>query len=344
MAQHHNLEKYCRVCGGRLQRAKSKAATYKCTEHTEELRALFQVDVLSDDPDVHPQLFCNGCYAAVRRHSTAVSKGIPYHHSIEVFTWEKPTDEECAVRTIQFRYIHFINLNKLYFQVCKHLDVITRGGGQNKRARKNRGRPSGYSPAAAIAHIKQLVKSLPHFVDSAEEVIYTSDQAATLLCPLCLEVLDQPIELACSNLVCANCCCKWIERSGTVSCPCCYYHQLDDLTISLPSTVVQDLLGTLKLSCTKCHKTTTAAQHRLHKNSQCQGHYEASSPSQITAQHILQRPMTAPTLPVEKQVAECLVRRLMTESDDTVVRIPTRGQVRNRQWVLYIEYTFLPFA
>ena len=28
----------------------------------------------------------------------------------------------------------------------------------------------------------------------------------------------------------------------------------------------------------------------------------------------------------------------MTESDDTVVRIPTRGQVRNRQWVLYIEY------
>ena len=39
----------------------------------------------------------------------------------------------------------------------------------NKRAQKNRGWPSGYSPAAAIARIKQLV---------TEEVIYTSDQAA----------------------------------------------------------------------------------------------------------------------------------------------------------------------
>ena len=94
---------------------------------------------------------------------------------------------------------------------------------------------------AAIGHIKELAKSLPSFVDSAEEVIYTSDQDATVLCPLCLEVLDQPIELACSNLVCAICCTKWIERSGTVSCLCCSCHQLDDLSIFLPSTVVQDL-------------------------------------------------------------------------------------------------------
>ena len=122
-----------------------------------------------------------------------------------------------------------------------------------------------------------------------------------------------------------------------MSCPCCYYHHLDNLTMSLPSTVVQDLLGTLKLSCAKCHQTTTVAQYRLHKISQCQGHYEVSSPSRVTAQHILQRPMTAPTLPVEKQVAEHLVRQLMTESKDTVVRIPTRGQVRNRQRVLYIH-------
>ena len=116
MAQHHSLEKYCRVCGGWLQRAKSKAATYKCTEHTEELRALFQVDVSSDEPDVHPQSFCNGCYAAVRRHSTAVWKGTPYRHSIEVFTWEKHTDEECAVRIIQFRSVHFMKLQNSVFR------------------------------------------------------------------------------------------------------------------------------------------------------------------------------------------------------------------------------------
>ena len=38
-----------------------------------------------------------------------------------------------------------------------------------------------------------------HFVDSAK-VIYISDHAATLSCPLCLEVLCQPIELECRFL------------------------------------------------------------------------------------------------------------------------------------------------
>ena len=76
----------------------------------------------------------------------------------------------CTYYTVQI--CTFYEATKFCFQVCKHLDAITRGGGQNKRARKNRGRPSGYSPTAAYAHIKQLVKSLPHFVDSAEEVIF----------------------------------------------------------------------------------------------------------------------------------------------------------------------------
>jgi len=54
MAQHHSLEKHCRVCGGRLQKAKSRASAYKCRLYMEELRSTFQVDVTTDEPDVHP--------------------------------------------------------------------------------------------------------------------------------------------------------------------------------------------------------------------------------------------------------------------------------------------------
>jgi len=66
----------------------------------EELRSTFQVIVTTDEPDVHPQLFCNGCYAAMQRHSTAVSNGRPDHHSVEVFTLEVHTEEECVVHII----------------------------------------------------------------------------------------------------------------------------------------------------------------------------------------------------------------------------------------------------
>ncbi len=115
-----------------------------------------------------------------------------------------------------------------------------------KWSRKNRGRPSGFSPAAAVAHIHQLVVDRPSFVESLQEVEYIGDHATVLACPLCLKVLDQPVELACDALVCASCCCKWIEMSGGVMCPCCYRHELDNLTVGLPSTVVRDLLGNLK--------------------------------------------------------------------------------------------------
>ncbi len=111
-----------------------------------------------------------------------------------------------------------------------------------KWSRKNRGRPSGFSLAAAVAHIHQLVIDHPSFVESLEEVEYIGDHATALACPLCLEVLDQPVELACDALACASCCCKWIEMSGGVTCPCYYRHKLDDLTVGLPYTVVRDLL------------------------------------------------------------------------------------------------------
>ena len=35
---------------------------HECKEHDEELIALFHLDVTSDDPDVHPKLFCSSCY------------------------------------------------------------------------------------------------------------------------------------------------------------------------------------------------------------------------------------------------------------------------------------------
>ena len=60
-----------------------------------------------------------------------------------------------------------------------------RGGGQNKKVRKGRGRPAGYNPAEAIAYIKELVQDTPLYVDSTDEVTYVSDQTASLQCLLC---------------------------------------------------------------------------------------------------------------------------------------------------------------
>jgi len=64
--------------------------------------------------------------------------------------------------------------------------MLSQGG--QKRAQKNHGHPAGYSPSAAIAHIRELVSDHPGFVDSPEEVEYVSEQATSLLCHSALKL------------------------------------------------------------------------------------------------------------------------------------------------------------
>ena len=98
MAEGHALNKHCRVCGGRLNRAKAKKqAVYACLEHKKDLLETFSIDVVLDTPDIHPQKFCNSCYSACMRQSTSASKGFPYQHAIDVFRWEPHQDHECMV-------------------------------------------------------------------------------------------------------------------------------------------------------------------------------------------------------------------------------------------------------
>ena len=100
--------------------------------------------------------------------------------------------------------------------VCEHLDTMARRGDQNKKTVKRRGRPAGFSLADAITHIGQLMQARASFVDSSDEVVYTFNGTAPFECALCSCVVNQPVELQCSSLVCAACCCKCVEMSGQV--------------------------------------------------------------------------------------------------------------------------------
>ena len=140
-----------------------------------------------------------------------------------------------------------------------------------------------------------------------------------------LSMLKQPIELQCSNLVCVACCCSWIEHRGELECPCCYDHQLGKDTVRQPSPVITDLMGQLKIQCNSCKNITTVQQYDHHRKSRCRLYFDSP---QLSVHDILEKSPTTPTIPVEKRVAESLIRRLMAESrDESVIRVPTRGQV-----------------
>ncbi len=90
---HQQLAKHCRICGNRQQKAKSKATTYSCTGHREQLLQVFGVDTSSDTDDTHPARFCHRCYCALRRAMTAREKGAPYTTSVVTYEWQEHSSD-----------------------------------------------------------------------------------------------------------------------------------------------------------------------------------------------------------------------------------------------------------
>ena len=76
-------------------------------------------------------------------------------------------------------------------QVCNHFEGIAKGGGQNQKARSNRGRPAGETPASIIEHIESTApesylpgESIPQYKETP--------LLSQLACSICSLVLDKP--------------------------------------------------------------------------------------------------------------------------------------------------------
>jgi len=55
------------------------------TTHQKALLATYGIDVVSDDPSIHSQHFCNSCYATRRCEGCSVHR---CPHFIEVYEWK----------------------------------------------------------------------------------------------------------------------------------------------------------------------------------------------------------------------------------------------------------------
>ena len=88
---------------------------YNCSDHSDQLKACFGLDVSKDVQDTHPSKFCNPCYKASKRWLKASEAGTSYSSSTTTFNWTQHTDN-CLVR---LEYC-LSRLHKLSFQVCEH--------------------------------------------------------------------------------------------------------------------------------------------------------------------------------------------------------------------------------
>lgn len=148
-------------------------------------------------------------------------------------------------------------------------------------------------------------------------------------CTICMDILDQPIELLCGSLVCLLCCNKWLTINRNGECPCCF-SPLQDHARS-PSRVTMDMLGSQLVECPRgCNRTVKVELYLQHLQSRCQAFFEHSthSPSRTTIRDILEKDTESLTTQAEKKVAKNIIKRLMTENKDgEMLQLPTGGQV-----------------
>lgn len=226
-------------------------------------------------------------------------------------------------------------------QVCEHFANIAKGGGQNRKLTKNRGRPTGETSKELLQHINSVAPASILSVDVRQLEFHTQSLGDQLSCPVCTAVLDRPVELSCGAIVCLRCCSNWVMHctSACVPCPCCYDHPLDSTTIRPPPLLIISLLSSMLVSCErKCGNQVRADQYDKHLQGRCRSHYEYSaySPSKITLKDVLTKPAT----PVEMKCAQHLVRRILDTQrapNEQVVKLSTRGQVNIRPFLQYTK-------
>ncbi len=113
---------------------------------------------------------------------------------------------------------------------------------------KGKGRLSRELPKIVVEHMMAIAPPLPFPIEDPHPQFVSIPFSDKLTCPICLDIVQQPVYLSCDHTVCTQCCCKHIRQSYFLQCPCCNRHPLTSEAISAPSPLLLSLLNDCSLA------------------------------------------------------------------------------------------------
>lgn len=135
-----------------------------------------------------------------------------------------------------------------------------------------------------------------------------------VVCKSCGNVLDEPVELPCTHLLCRPCCFQLLTSNlHSFPCPLCQgTHELVLSSFQAPAALVDKLLRQLIVRCDreKCTKVVHLCDLKAHLESKCTLHATNIKHS-ITLDHILQQPADTPLTNIEIEAAGFIVQKIL---------------------------------
>ena len=177
------LERCCRACGNFLDKDR---VTYQVStpQVSSKLLSCLGIDIEKDEKQVHPSKLCNCCYVKCGKSV----KNSEYHCSIQLVAWKE---------------------HSLPCPVCNFFSSKQRGG-KKRKATMGRGRPSkkpsslSQTPETDTINIfKDIVP--PKLINDMPLIDRFANLSQELICPICKDVLRQPIQGPCQHFFCLSC-------------------------------------------------------------------------------------------------------------------------------------------
>ena len=140
--------------------------------------------------------------------------------------------------------------------------------GHVRRSTVSSGRQAGITPNLLITHLWKIAP--PPIVLHEPCPLTAAKNSMSILkelkCVLCSNILSQPLELACSSLVCTKCIVDMIAASGSVNCPFCSDDgPLVPSHIRPASNAILLLLSEVLVHCTSCGRDVKAVEYDAHE-------------------------------------------------------------------------------
>ena len=276
MASRHSLEcaRRCRVCGRLL---KAHPSPRSAGDFAEGLLVYFGIDLRLDEPGWAPTRLCSTCSRHISRSGTETKAGLPRVSTVEpIREWPRCSGQDCELCRRWMDESRRAGPHKKRKSPGRPLLKEEGLKGQEVSEAPLPGPPSGPIPKSTFGPVTSLVTStsatassepargscdtwrshpaMQTFATDDVEVApgrFTSDlQGDFFLCPICMNVLDQAMEVpspsGCQHPCCAGCWAQWLPIKS--SCPVCRCRvTLADL--QPVSRHLVKMLGNLELRC-----------------------------------------------------------------------------------------------
>lgn len=258
----------------------------------------------------------------------------------------------------------------MVFLLLSHrLSSSQQRGGRPRKMTKGRGCPSQDSTAPKlINYISALSSDIPSL--KPHEMEYLDGDAFlappppismdSMLCPICLAVLDVPLSLKCGHVVCRECLIKAVNYLPThPSCPCCSTAIEGTADIMRPPDVLLQVIQSLRVKCNmpQCEATVNLGSLRQHyevshapstaspptpSRSPLPGRLDShppNTPSGVSLRQVLNAPVDKTPNDMEVRAATHLVKRMIHSSSECAhgssLQLPTGGQVSALHTITY---------